>query len=148
MQNYIFNNGIIAVIKSNKKTIIIDVDNIKVINKNIRFVISINCLINGSTIDGRKNATKRILNINYKIPIYIRDNIILLQLKSIRNNCSMYISLNNIIDYKYKNNRLLIKCINNYIFTINISKYNFEKLIINGLKLNNVLKTKKSDNFV
>ena len=140
MQNFIISDNTIALIKSGKKTIIIDVNNIKVINKSIKNIISINCLINGSTIEGRKSATKKLLNINYKVPIYIKSNIVLLQLNSIRNKNNMYLCLNKIFSYKYINNKLYLKCMNNYIFIVNISKYNFEKLIINGLKINNVLK--------
>ena len=46
MKNYLLTSSTIAVLKSDKKTIIIDVDKIRVINKNIKKVIEDNCLWN------------------------------------------------------------------------------------------------------
>jgi len=148
MENYIINENTIAILKNKNKTIIIDVDNIRVINKNIKFIIECNCLINGSNLNGRKEFIKKLLNIHYKIPIIINYNIILLQINSIKNNNSLFIILNKIKDYKEINNNLNILCVNNYVFSNNISKNSFEKLIINGIKINNIIKYEKNVNFV
>ena len=148
MENYIFNKNTIAVLKSKKKTIIIDVDNIRVINKNINKIINNNCLLYGSSLNGRKEYARVILNKTYKLPIFINDNIMLLQINSIRDKNCLFIVLNKFINYKIINNNLLIELANyNYLLS-NLSANSFEKIIINGIKINNKIKSKKITNFV
>lgn len=142
MKDYIINNKTIALLKKNNKTIIFNVENEVVINKNIKSIIENNCLLYGSNMKGRLVYAKNILKKTYKLPIFINKNIILLPLNSLRNEESLIIILNKIIDYKYKNNILYIKCLNNKIFSCNLSKNSFENLIINGVKLNNNLNIK------
>ena len=148
MENYIFNKNTIAVLKKKKKTIIIDVDNIRVINKNINKIINNNCLLYGSSLNGRKEYARVILNKTYKLPIFINDNIMLLQINSIRDKNCLFIVLNKFINYKIINNNLLIELANyNYLLS-NLSANSFEKIIINGIKINNKIKSKKITNFV
>ena len=141
--DYILTNDTIALLKSNNKTIIYSVDNYKVINKNIKRIINDNCLINGSSINGRLDAAKRILNKSYKLPLKINDNIILLQLNSLRSNDCLFLILNKIISYEYTNSYLKIICVNNNVFYNKISKNSFEKIIANAVRLNNYLNWKK-----
>lgn len=140
MKNYIIDENTVAVLKSNHKTIIFDVENIRVINKSINKVLEDNCLLNGSSVMGRKNSAEKLLNIKYKIPIYINKNIILIQLNSLRDNSCLFIVLNKILNFKYINDLLNIMCVDNYIFSCKISENCFENLIVNGVKLNNILK--------
>jgi len=67
----------------------------------------------------------------------VNNNIILLQLNKMRNNTTIFIVLNNIINYKYKNNNLYIELNNKNNLLIKISLNSFEKVLINGIKLNN-----------
>lgn len=144
MKNYIIDENTVAVLKSNNKTIIFDVENIRVINKSINKVLQDNCLINGSSVMGRKNSAEKLLNIKYKAPIYINKNIILIQLNSLRDNSCLFIVLSKILNFKYINNILSIICVDKYVFSNKISENCFEKLIINGVKLNNILKYQKN----
>ena len=150
MKNYIINDQTIAILKNNKETIIYDVENTKVINKNIKTILETNCLLHGSNLEGRLKSIKKILKIKYKVPILISsaENIILLQMNCIRNQECLFIVANKIIDYEETSKNLIIKCINNYQFEVNISKYSFEKMLINTIKLNNYLKWSKNVNNV
>jgi len=148
VENYIINNKTIAILKKNNKTIIFDVENTRVINKNIKKILDYNCNFYGSSLLGRKKCAESILNIHYKIPLIIDKNIILLQLNGIKDEECLFIVLNKIIDYKYTNKNLNILCINNRLFKTKISKYSFEKMLINAFKLNNILKWRKNVNFV
>jgi len=58
VENYIINNKTIAILKNNNKTIIYDVDNIRVINKNIKRILDENCSFYGSSLSGRKKSAK------------------------------------------------------------------------------------------
>ncbi|MBQ7031996.1 MAG: competence protein ComK [Bacilli bacterium] len=148
MENYIINNKTIAILKNNNKTIIYDVDNIRVINKNIKRILDENCSFYGSSLSGRKKSAKNILNIHYKVPVVVKEDVILLQVNNIRNKECLFLVLNKIVDYKLENQKLKIICINKQVFLINISKNSFEKMLINSIKLNNILKWQKCENFV
>lgn len=142
MENYIINNKTIALIKNNKKTIIIDVNNIRLINRGIKIVLNHNCMLNGKNLDSIKKYGQYYLREKYKIPIIINKNIILIQIYSLRNKNSILLVTNKIIDYEEMANInfLKVKCLNNYLFYVNISKRSLEKLILNSVKLNNKLK--------
>ena len=148
MENYIINNKTIAILKNNNNTIIYDVDNIRVINKNIKRILDENCSFYGSSLSGRKKSAKNILNIHYKVPVVVKEDVILLQVNNIRNKECLFLVLNKIVDYKLENQKLKIICINKQVFLINISKNSFEKMLINSIKLNNILKWQKCENFV
>jgi len=148
VENYIINNNTIAILKRNNTTIIFDVKKTRVINKNIKKILDYNCNFYGSSLNGRKQSAGKLLKIHYKVPIVINKNIILLQLNGIKDKECLFIVLNKIIDYKYLNKNLHILCTNNQIFNSNISKNSFEKMLVNSIKLNNILKWQKISNFV
>lgn len=148
MENYIINNKTIAILKKNNQTIIFDVEKVRIINKNIKKILDYNCNFYGSSLVGRKKSAEKLLNIHYKIPLIIDNNIILLQLNGIKEKECLFIVLNKIIDYKYMNKNLKILCVNNQIFNNKISKNSFEKMLVNSIKLNNILKWRKNTNFV
>ena len=137
----------IAILKQEKKTIIYNVENFVVFNKSIKKILDENCMLHGSNLNGRIKSVQKILNVKYRVPILIseKENIILLPMNSMRDKECLYIVANKIIDYTENEDYLEIKCINNQIFKTKISKYSFEKMIINMMKLNNYLKW---ENFV
>ena len=149
MINFILNENTVAIKKQYNKTIIYNVENFKVFNKSINRILDDNCLINGSSLKARKKYAKKVLNIEYKVPLIINENnnLILLQINSIRKKDCLYIVLNKIIDYSMENGYLKIKCINNNYFYVNLSIYSLEKMIVNATKLLNYFNAKKL-NFV
>ena len=150
MEKYLITNKTVALMKLKNKTIIYSVENKEVINQGINKVLEYNCNYYGSSLDGRKKSARYILNIKYKLPILIDEsnNIILIQLNSPKNDYCLYLVINKIIDYKENEGYLKIYCLNNYIFNVKISKNSFEKILLNSLKLNNILNWRKSINFV
>ena len=151
MNSYIIKNSTIALLKKENKTVCYDVENSIVINKNIKRILASNCLFHGSTLSGRIESVKNILKIQYKVPIIISvaENIIFIQINSLRDKECLLIVANKIIDYEeVEKNHLRIKCLNNNVFDVNISKYSFERMLINIIKLNNYLKWLNTANFV
>ena len=150
MENYLITKDTVAILKKDKKTIIYDVENYRVINKNIKTVLNLNCNFYGSTLIGRKKSAENILDIKYKVPIVLDEasDITLLQLSSLRKDETILLVLNKIVSYHEVFDKLVIKCINNQEFEVNISKNCFEKLLLNSFKLNNVLKWRKSVNLL
>ena len=139
MDNYIINENTVAVLKKDNKTIIYDVENQRVINKSIKSVLNMNCSFYGSSLSGRIKSASKILNIKYKVPIVINENnLILMQLKSLRSIDTILLVSNKVIKYEERDSKLVL----------NISKNSFEKMLLNSFLLNNVLKWQKSVNFV
>lgn len=150
MENYIITNETVALKKHGKRTIIYNVDKVRVINKTIGAVLETNCNFYGSNLNGRKKSAQKILNIKYRVPIVIceKNELILIPTENLRNNHCLLIMLNKVVDYEETDDKLKIRCINEQEFIVNLSKYSFEKLIINSLKLNNLLNWRKSVNIV
>ncbi len=150
MENYLITKDTVAILKKDKQTIIYDVENYRVINKNIKTVLNLNCNFYGSTLIGRKKSAENILDIKYKVPIVLDEasDITLLQLSSLRKDETILLVLNKIVSYQEMMDKLIIKCINSQVFEVNISKNCFEKLLLNSFKLNNVLKWRKSVNLL
>lgn len=150
MENFLITEKTIALLKKKTKTIIYNVDKVEVINKNIKQILEFNCNYYGSSLFGRKKCAQNILNIKYKVPIIIEENknLILIQMNSLRKEECLFLMTNKIIDYNEINNNLEVYCYNNKIFNIKISKNNFEKLIVNALKLNNILIWRKNGNLL
>ena len=135
MENYLINENTIAVQKRSKQTIIYDVENIRVINKNIRSILNLNCNFYGSSLLGRLKSASKILNIKYKIPIIINENnVILLPIKSLRHEDTLLLVSNKIIKYEEQDAKLKVYTINNQEFILNISKNSFEKMLLKNVK--------------
>ena len=148
MEKYLDINNIIAIIKEKRKSIIIFVDNIVVINKNIKKIIDELCILNGSSLEGRIKYAQNVIKKAYKVPIVICDNCVLLQLESWKKDSMICLNACKILNYKVTNNNMLIRCVCNYIFKIDISKSRLERMLINYIKLNNQIKWQENANFV
>lgn len=90
-------------------------------------VISLWCLMNGSTIEGRMDAFKSILNISQKCPIYVTSNCILIPSLSINNDECIYVNFHNIFDIKKADNKTKITFINGKNETVDISYHVMHK---------------------
>ena len=90
-------------------------------------VISFWCLMNGSTIEGRMDAFKSILNISQKCPIYVTSNCILIPSLSISNDECIYVNFHNIFDIKKADNKTKITFINGKNETVDISYHVMHK---------------------
>lgn len=127
----------IAILKIGKKTKIIDVDNIRVINKGIKKFINDNCLLYGSNLKGRLDAIKKNTDIKYIVPIYVKKEIILIPIISFRKDDTMYLVLNKINHYYEKNGVLTVKCNSNKLFFLSMSKRKFENRLLSGIIVQN-----------
>lgn len=127
----------IAILKIGKKTKIIDVDNIRVINKGIKKLINDNCLLYGSNLKGRLDAIKKNTDIKYIVPIYVKKEIILIPIISFRKDDTMYLVLNKINHYYEKNGVLTVKCKSDKLFFLSMSKRKFENRLLSGIIVQN-----------
>lgn len=148
--NYFINSSTVALLKDGKKTIIYDVEKSVVINKSIRSIIEFNCNYYGHSVNGTKKAIKKLLNIKYRVPIVvsISNNYTLIPVGNIRNDMCLFLVTSKIIDYEKCNDYLEINCVNNNKFKVNFSINSFEKLLINSIRINNLLINRKNNNYV
>lgn len=123
MNNYEINEDTLAIIpKNNKITIVYEKYNNYIINQNIENILNDSCKYYGSTFDGRKIASAKLLNINYKVPIIVEEssNMVFFPTSSIKNNNCSWISLNNIERYErnYRGTKVYFNNGKNIIFPI------------------------------
>ena len=137
----------LAILKSKRKTIIIYVNNYVVINKNIKRVVNDLCILNGSSLEGRVEYSRKKLSKKYKVPIVINNDLILLELSSWRKDCVLLVA-DKIKEYKNVGKYLKIRLDNDYLIYVKISKYKLERLLLDYIKIINELKSENNANFV
>lgn len=147
MLNYKITKNTVAILKQKRQTKIFDVNNSQVFNIGIKSLLEKNCNYYDTSLNLIKKRVKSILNIQYKVPIIIGDNI-LIQLNSLKCEDAIFLMLDKIIDYQYYNNILHIYCVNNNVFKLKISLNQFEKILVKAIKLNNILKYQKMTNLL
>lgn len=150
MEKYLVTNKTIALLKMGKKTCIINVENIEVINKSIKYILEYNCNYYGSSLDGRIKSAKDILNVKYKVPIIIdeNNNLFLIPISSVRSDINLYLVTNKILNYEIINEKLVIYSLNNIKITVNLSKNILENSLLKVFQLNNILKWRKNRNLL
>ena len=101
--------------------------NSKVINKTLRSYINSLCINNLSTLKGRLDATKKLLNIKYNLPIYVNKDMILFKIKE--DEKVFWINYNNIKDYGFSDDIVTIVFNNLEILKVKASKESLVKRI-------------------
>lgn len=102
MKNYIINSETYAILPyGGGKSIIYEKNNRFIIDTTPNRIIKRNCFYNGSTYEGRLEATYYLTNYNYKTPILIKEEglIIFFPTSSPRLEQCSWIALNNIYDF-------------------------------------------------
>jgi len=103
MNEYYINNDTLILIPIDKNTTkVFDIYNFYIIYKNIFEIIDESCQYYGSSYGGRYIGSKRLLNMEYKLPIIINESkeIIMFPTCSPKSENCCWISLNNIENYE------------------------------------------------
>ena len=129
----------------NKETLVIEKNKELVIKKSLKKIIDFNCMIYGSSYEGRLSSSKLLLNLNNNLPIMIEESkkIIILPTSSTRNKKCCWILFNNIIDYYKIANTTIVIFKNNKKLVFDITISNFEKQIFKINKLLLKINSKK-----
>ena len=105
------------------------------------------CKYFGSSYNGRKEGSKSILGVEYKVPIVVEDskNIIFFPTTSPHDNECIWLSLNHIKDY-YRTDYNQTKVIfdNNKEIVIPISYRSIENQILRSARLESLLRNRKN----
>lgn len=132
MNEYLITNKTLAILPYlTKYSVIIEVDKIRVINKNPIKILNYNCNYHGSSYLGSLSGSSYLTGLSYKLPISIDSNLILFPTTSPRNKYCSWINLYNVLtiksNNKYDSNILFInnKTVN---FNISLNKLNHQLL--------------------
>ena len=142
MKEYEINSSTLAILPLDEnRSMVYEEQEEYIIEKSANSIIKENCQFYGSSYQGRCIGTKKLTGIKTKFPIIIEEsrNIIFFPTNSIRNNQSIWISLNNIKEYRKNKNISEILFKNNELIPIDISFYSLENQICRAALLKSKL---------
>lgn len=148
---YIINKNTLALIQQEKKTKIIEKEGHLTVGDSLFSIIASNCILNGSTLEGRQRGSAALLGTKYKPPIVINNeqNIILIPTHSTRNKNCIWFNLSEIIYYKRNNkNGTIVELSNHQKININISPYVFDRQVLRATRLETAIRARKYQNFL
>lgn len=149
--NYEINEGTLAVMpdtNDSRKSKILEDRKEYIIDSKPYEVMDYSCKYFGSSYEGRKEGTKAVLDINYKVPIIVENsmNLIFFPTNSPDSADCIWISLKNIKTIKEDNFNSTIIIFNNDIeITIPISKRTIENQIFRASRLDLIMRNRKSN---
>lgn len=146
---YIINEQTLGIASKNKKTIIYEIKGKETINNSITEIINKNCILNGSTLEGRQKSSIYLTGSKYKPPFVLNENIILIPTHSLRNKNCIFLVLSNIMHY-YPNsyNKAVVEFINKEKIELSISYKIFDHQILLATRLESAIRGQKHKNFL
>ena len=148
---YIITDKTNALVPIGKKTKIIENERTFTVNETPAEVVSTNCIINGSTLEGRQIGSSYLIGTNYKPPIIINDssNIILLTTHSIRNSDCIWINLNSILNYvKNPDKTTNLEFKNKRKINLKVSYSIFDKQVLRATRLESSLRGRNNQKYL
>ncbi len=135
-----------------KKTKVIESDSEYVVDENINHIMEHSCEYFGSSYEGRREGTKKLLGITHKSPIIVEESrkIIFFPTTSTDNKKCMWINLEKVDKYYRLDNKMsAIKLKNGNIINLDISYGSLTNQILRASRLKYVLEERinsKKDN--
>ena len=154
MDSYEINKDTVALIPKDKQTIVYEVDKSFVVNKSTLKIMEESCEYFGSSYEGRKEGTKKLLGITHKPPIIVEEStrMIFFPTASVDNSKCTWINLEKIDKYfKVDNKNSAIRFKNGNIINLNISYGSLTNQILRASRLKYVLEERiniKKDNII
>lgn len=143
LDSYFINKATCAIIPIGKgSSKIVEINDEFVVNKAVKNIIDDSCKYFGSSYQGRFEGSKKILNMNYKLPIVVEEfnNIIFFPTSSPRFQDCIWISLNNVKSYLRNGNMCKIIFIGGNELNLDISYYSLENQIFRASLLDSLLR--------
>lgn len=146
LNEYYINKSTCVILPINKDVSkIIELDGEYYVNKSANSIIDDSCRYFGSSYKGRVAGAKRLLNMNYKLPIIVEEynNLIFFPTSSPRFNDCIWISLFNVKSYLKNDMYSKLLFNNNKEFCLDISYYSLENQIFRATLLESLLIKRK-----
>ena len=145
--NYEINEGTLAILAKNKKSLILEDDKKYVVDSLPFDVVDHSCKYFGSSYEGRREGTKEILHINYKVPIIVDNsrNLIFFPTNSpLSDDCS-WLSLKSIKSIKEGDFNTTDVIFNNGVsINIPVSKRTMDNQILRASRLDLIMRNRNS----
>lgn len=138
MDNYEINRSTYAIIPTeNSFSTVLAEDNNYTVEKLPTKIVDDSCKNFGSSLNGRQEGTKKLINISYKAPIIVCETseIIFFPTSSPRFKDCMWISLNNIKNYYKEDNYTVLEFKNGKKLKLEVSFYTVENQIFKATML-------------
>ena len=148
LDDYIINcETLIIMPYDDNKSRVYEYDEEFIVKKNVTSIVRDSCLYFGSSLAGRREGTKALINCEIKVPIIIEDsqNLIIFPTSSYRNTKNMWISYNNLLKYNKNdiNSTLLYFKQDNKII-VNVRYNIIDNQIIRCIKLEALISKRKN----
>lgn len=144
---YYINRGTCAIIPIEKDVSeVIELDCSYIVNKSSKEIIDDSCRYFGSSYQGRYDGSKKMLNMNYKLPILIEEynDLIFFPTSSPRFGQCNWISLNNIKNYTKDNSCSKLIFNSGVELSLEISYYSLENQIFRATMLDHLLRKRRN----
>lgn len=145
-ESYEINEDTLALIPVNNEiTKVIETDSTFFVNLKSKQIIDDSCRYFGSSYQGRYDGAKKLIGMNYKLPIIIEEirEFVFFPTTSPRQTECSWISLNNIVDYKKNGKRSVINFRGDITIELEISHGSLENQIFRATMLLMNLKKRK-----
>lgn len=148
IEEYYINEDTLLLIPNGKnKTKIIDINGIYYIKKSVFEIVDESCQYYGSSYGGRYIGAKKLLEMEYKLPIILDEvkEVVIFPTCSPRQQNCIWINVNNIESYTKMKEFSIIKFTNNTTQNLNISYNCLENQILRATFLMMKLKKRKNN---
>lgn len=147
LDNYYINRATCAIIPVDKEVCeVYELNDSYSVSSCAKRVIDDSCKYFGCTYHGRLEGSKKILNMNYKLPIIIEEfnNLIFFPTSSPRFGQCIWISLNNIRAYEKVGKNVKIIFNNGWELFLDISYYSLENQIFRATMLESLIRKRRN----
>ena len=147
MDHYEINDKTIALYGMQNKTRVYEEDKSFIIDKSATTIMEESCTYFGSSLNGRKRGTEKLIGVSYKAPIIVEEtnDLIFFPTSSPRCDECSWIRSNKIDKFYYKNNHLMNEFKNGNKIYLKISYDVFNKQILRATRLEHVLNDRKKE---
>jgi len=146
---YIINSETLILLPlENEKTKVFEVDNVLVVNDSVENIVKNSCYYFGSSLKGRQDGTKNMLNCRIKVPIVVEDSkkMIFFPTHSHTNAENVWVSFNNLLKYtKYDKGTTIFHFKNNNEINVKVTYNVVDNQIIRCIKLDSILSKRKKE---
>ena len=148
---YIIKEKTLALIPQSKKTKVIEKTTSIILEEDSSKIVSENCYLHGSSLDGRQKGSSYLIGTTYKPPIIINDktNLILIPTHSIRNKDCIWVTLKNILNYyQTEDGNVILEFTNHKKIVLNISYSKFDKQVLRATRLESALRGRNKQKYI
>lgn len=148
--SYTITSKTLALYNNVRKTKIYEITNSFVINEALGTIIANNCLINGSTLEGRQKASSYLIGSNYKPPILLDNehHIIMFPTHSTRNKACAWLNLSSILTYYACKNGVQVEFRCGKKLYFNISFHIFDNQVLRATRLESALRGRNNKKYL